>query len=173
MTDTGRPPGPECALPGLSPVSTTQERIAALLKIGLPASELRKAIGVSEATIRNWNEQATVPRGGALRALDDLRTSIVALHESGLEGERAVGWLTSRNLGRWLRGARPIDTLAIDPLLTLAAIQDLLPEVNDGDDNNVIHLHIEPDAPRVSPTGTPRAKTSHDRPRRRRAGTRT
>jgi hypothetical protein len=167
MTDTERPRGLECALPGLSPISTTQERIAALLEIGLPAVELRTAIGgVSEATIRNWSEHATVPRNGAIRALDDLRTCVVALHEAGLEGERAVGWLTSRNLGKWLRGERPIDMLAVDPLLVLAAVQNLLSVPDDANerDDNVVHLEIDPDRDRVPA----RTKKSRANARRRR-----
>jgi len=171
MTVKGRPTSSERALPGLAPHSTTKERIAALLELGLPPAELRKAIGVSDATIRNWNEQATVPREGALRALDDLRTAFVALDQAGISGSRAVQWLTSRNLGRWLRGARPIDVLRSDPLLTLAAIQDLLAPAATGAPASVVHLQVVADAS-STPTAGHTMSSARKRARRRPAATR-
>lgn len=169
ITDTERRRTLESPVPGLAAVSPTQDRIQALLKMGMPPAELREAIGVSEATIRNWMEQTTVPRSRALRALDDLRTAVLALHECGIRGDEAVGWLTSRNLGRWLRGARPIDMLKVDPLVTLAAIQDLLPDneaESSSESDNVVHLSVQAEATRAKGAGTPAAQTRRKRRRR-------
>jgi hypothetical protein len=115
-------------LPGLSPIATASDRVSALLSIGLAAGDLRAALGVSEATLRNWVDEATMPRHAASRTLDDLRAAVLALYEAGLEGEQAARWLTSRQLNQWLRGHRPVDVVRDDPYAVLAAIQDLLAE---------------------------------------------
>ena len=151
------PPGPpDAGLPGedaprgLSNASLTKERLEALLEAGLPHAELRAALNISDATLRNWLDEATVPRGGAVRALDDLRIAVVALHHAGLRGKRAIQWLLSRNLGRWTQGARPIDLVQTDPLLLLAAVQDLL-FPNQADAPGTVHLSIQP-TPSVAAT---------------------
>lgn len=128
---------------GLSNASLTKERLVALLEAGLPHAELRAALNISDATLRNWLDEATVPRGGAVRALDDLRIAVVALHHAGLPGKRGVQWLLSRNLGRWTQGARPIDLVQTEPLLLLAAVQDLL-FPNEAEAPGTVHLSIQP-----------------------------
>ena len=107
------PPGPPSspAFPGdgaprgLSPDSSTKDRVTALLEAGLPHAELRGALGISDATLRNWLDESTSPRGGVLRTLDDLRVTVVALNHAGLAGKRGIQWLLSRNLGRWTQGS--------------------------------------------------------------------
>lgn len=171
MKDPGRPSGVARPPRGLSQDSTTKERIAALLSTGISQAELRQALGVSDATIRNWNDGTTVPRDGALRSLDDLRTAVLALHEAGIRGERAAQWLTSRNLGPWLQGARPIDVLRTDPLLALAAVQDLLFPAGGDQPGQVVHLHVEADGSRKPATASSHAGTVRRRARRRAART--
>jgi len=184
MPDSGRqpplelapsvgPPPPEATLPGedaprgLSNASSTKERITALLKAGLPHAELRAALDITDATLRNWIDEATVPRGGALRALDDLRVAVVALHHAGLPGRRGIQWLLSRNLGRWTQGARPLDLVKTHPLLLLAAVQDLL-FPNQAERPGTIHLNVQPVISSASSSSSSDPKAQRKKAARRR-----
>jgi hypothetical protein len=160
----------EDAPAGLSNASSTKERLTALLDAGLPHAELRAAVGISDATLRNWLDEATVPRGGTARALDDLRVAVVALHHAGLSGRRGIQWLLSRNLGRWTRGARPIDLVQTDPLLLLAAVQDLL-FPNEAEPPGTVHLCIQPALGGAASEQSQKAKSQHKKTSRRRAHT--
>lgn len=169
-------PGPlpaEAVLPGdeapggLSSTSSTRERVTALLAAGLPHAELRAALGVSDATLRNWIDEATAPRGSATRALDDLRLAVVALHHAGLPGKHGVQWLLSRNLGRWTAGARPIDLLQSDPLLLLAAVQDVL-FPNQAEAPRSVHLSVQGKISNAGPSSREDAKSQRKKSSRRR-----
>ena len=154
--------------PGLAPTATTRERIEALLAAGLPPARLREALGgVSEATIRNWMSQdASVPREPATRALDDLRAAMVALRQVGMDNERAVAWLTSRNLDGWLAGARPIEVIASDPLAVLAAIEELL-DLKESSERGgqLVYLRVRPTKPSPAEHGKRRRRGGASRVR--------
>jgi DNA-binding transcriptional regulator YiaG len=105
----------------LAPTASAQERIAALVACGLSVDELADALQVSESTIRNWQDGGT-PRKAADRALDDLRTIVAALADSGVSGSRAASWLRSRNSACGYE--RPLDLILRDPLLSLAAAEE-------------------------------------------------
>jgi hypothetical protein len=139
--------------------------VTALLEAGLPHAELRAALGISDATLRNWLDESTSPRGGVLRTLDDLRVTVVALNHAGLAGKRGIQWLLSRNLGRWTQGERPIDLVQTDPLLLLAAVQDLL-FPNPAERPDAVHLNIQPPISGATPKGTTPARRTSS-PRRR------
>jgi DNA-binding transcriptional regulator YiaG len=106
-----------------APTASAEERIEALLEIGLSVEELSATIGVAENTIRNWADGSKEPRRAADRVLDDLRTVVLALDEGGVRSSRAVRWLRSRNRA-WLHNERPLDILRNDPLLVLAAAEE-------------------------------------------------
>jgi hypothetical protein len=114
-------------------------------------AELCAALRISDATLRNWVDEATVARGASVRALDDLRIAVVGLHHAGLSGKRAIQWLLSRNLGRWTRGARPIDLVREHPLFLLAAVQDLL-FPNEAEPPGTVHLRVQPPTPDAGAT---------------------
>src|SRR4029077_16804072 len=107
----------------LAGTASPQERINALLAIGLTVEELSLALGVAENTVRNWADGAAAPRRAADRALDDLRTVVLALGEHGVESSRAVNWLRSRK-GAGLGNQVPLELLRRDPLLVLAAAEE-------------------------------------------------
>src|ERR1700720_2673677 len=73
--------------------ASPQERVNALIAIGLAVEELSLALGVAENTIRKWADGSAEPRRAADRALDDLRTVVLTLDEHGVESSRAVNWL--------------------------------------------------------------------------------
>ena len=112
---------------GLTPTASAEERTNALLLAGFSVEELSLALGVSENTVRNWAEGSAQPRRPVERALDDLRTVMVALDEAGIRAGRAVNWLRSRNRA-WLGNERPLDVLADDPLLVFAAAENPEPQ---------------------------------------------
>lgn len=107
----------------LLPTASAQERVNALLGLGLSVEELSLALGVAENTIRNWSEGSAQPRRAADQTLDDLRTVVLTLDEKGVKAARAVSWLRSRNRA-WLSNERPLDLLRADPLLLFAAAED-------------------------------------------------
>jgi len=88
---------------GLTPTASAEERTNALLLAGFSVEELSLALGVSENTVRNWAEGSAQPRRPVERALDDLRTVMVALDEAGIRTGCAVE--TERGLAtsvRWM-----------------------------------------------------------------------
>jgi hypothetical protein len=103
----------------LSPTATTAERVNGLLGLGLHPADIGTAVGgATPSTLRNWIAGATEPRADAAISLDDLRATARALLEGGLEPQRVVSWLISRD-GRF-EGQRPIDILARRPTLVLS-----------------------------------------------------
>lgn len=109
----------------LAPTATISERVKGLLGLGLPAAEIAKAVGVgSTSTLRNWATGDTEPRADAVIALDDLRVTATVLLDGGLEPERAVSWLLSRD-PKHLENERPIDIVRTAPMKVLAAAHDI------------------------------------------------
>ncbi len=135
-------PALEEASPGFLPTATANERVAAMLAAGLAPGDLRKAVEVSEATIRSWSDAKSRPRERAARVLDDLRAVMIALDAAGVTEDRAIAWLTSRNFSRWLSGARPIEVLRADPLSVLATVEELIEAHADDQQAQALHLHV-------------------------------
>jgi hypothetical protein len=105
----------------LGSTSTTAERVEALSSI-LDGTLVARATGVSPTAVKNWID-GTEPRTDAMMAIDDLRSVVAALLDSGFEPERVRSWLLSRNED-WLEGKRPIDEIAQVPTLVLGAAVD-------------------------------------------------
>src|SRR5690349_20467491 len=105
----------------LRPTATTDERVRALLAIGLNATDIAGITGVSVSAIRNWSSGQAHPRADAERVLDDLRHTTSVLLESDLDPERAGLWLKSRRTDDDFDGARPLDLLRDKPLSVFAA----------------------------------------------------
>lgn len=112
----------------LGPTATTAERVNGLLGLGLHPADIGTALGGTTAsTLRNWIAGDTEPRADAAISLDDLRATARALLEAGLEPQRVVSWLISRDPR--FEGQRPIDILATTPTRVLsAAFEQVLDE---------------------------------------------
>lgn len=109
----------------LAPTATTSERVRGLLGLGLHPADVGTALGgTSTSTLRNWIAGETEPRADAAISLDDLRAAARALLEGGLEPERVVSWLISRD-GRF-GGQRPIDVLPTNPTRVLSSVFESL-----------------------------------------------
>lgn len=107
----------------LGNTATNAERVRGLLMLGLPPRELTRATGCqSPSTLRNWASGQTQPRDHAAIVIDDLRITVRTLLGAGLEPERVVRWLLSRDTDHF-QGMRPIDMIAVDPMDVLAAAQ--------------------------------------------------
>ena len=108
--------------------ATTQERVHALLAIGIPAAHLADAVGggVTVSTLRNWSTGQAEPRPDTAIALDDLRTAAwLLLVEGGMERERVGRWLLSRDPKT---RERPIDRIATAPTDVFAdAMGEVMP----------------------------------------------
>lgn len=105
----------------LSALSDHQERVNALLGLGLSPEELASACDVAAGTIRNWREGKVAPRIDAARLVDDLRLTVLILTEAGLADSETVQWLRSRNQD--LGHQRPLDLVRHDPLAVLEAAE--------------------------------------------------
>jgi hypothetical protein len=122
----------------LAPTATNMERVRGLLALGLPASAVAAATRSSPSTLRNWSVGETKPREEASIILDDLRTTAKVLLDAGLEPERVVRWLLSRDPGRF-GGMRPIDMITYDPMdVVAAAHESVLPGGRNGGGNGEV-----------------------------------
>lgn len=110
---------------GLEPDATTREVVATLLGLGMHTDDLAVITGCSAATVRNWAQGKVEPRRIAELALDDTRTVVRTLLDAQVEPPRVVKWLRARN-GSILDKQRPIDLIGQDPLMVLAAAEELI-----------------------------------------------
>jgi transcriptional regulator with XRE-family HTH domain len=107
----------------LGTAATTSERVRGLNEVGLPASQISRAIGVSPSTLRNWVAGQAEPRLDAAITLDDLRAVTTVLLDGGMEPERISKWLISRDART---RERPIDQIASRPTDVLTAAVDMV-----------------------------------------------
>jgi transcriptional regulator with XRE-family HTH domain len=91
--DRAREPSPEEVAAGLKPEATTEERVQALLSLGIYVSELAEVCGISISGLRNWTSGDARPRRSAAIALDRLRVVAAILVQAGLEDDRVGHWL--------------------------------------------------------------------------------
>lgn len=108
----------------LAPTSTTQERVQAILGIGMPASDLAELTEMTESSVRHWLSGSTEPRPEAAMALDYVRAVLKALLDAGMEPERALRWLMSLDPERF-GNDRPFDVLKTTPAQVLTAALEI------------------------------------------------
>jgi len=98
----------------LRPIATTSERVHGLLTIGLHASEIAAATGVSVSGLRNWGTGQAEPRPDAAISLDDLRATAKILLDGGMEQRRVAHWLRGWNPNLEARPLELVSERAMD-----------------------------------------------------------
>ena len=104
----------------LGNLSTTAERISALVELGFSYPEIGTAVGVSDEAVRGWKKRNAAPRRRHGDALDDLRSAVLILLEGEIAPERVRQWFVS-NPKPGDRIPRPMDVLNSDPQAVAAA----------------------------------------------------
>jgi hypothetical protein len=119
MTRTAAATPPRTSLEDcLLPNATTSERVRGLLAIGLHASDIANATGVTVSGLRNWGTGQAEPRPDAAISLDDLRATVKILLDGNMEQHRVAHWLRGWNPGL---EARPLEIVRTRPMDVRAA----------------------------------------------------
>ena len=82
---------------GLPTTALNQERVSALLEVGIPAHVIADITHSAPSSVRNWKVGAAEPRALAYERLDDLRSALGQLISAGIHPARAERWLQSRS----------------------------------------------------------------------------
>lgn len=116
----GEPASAPALAQKLSHKSTSDERVDALIGLGLAINELATLIGVSEETIRLWRNKSSSPRRRHREVLDDVRAVALILLKGDVSPDGIVEWFHSRPPGH-RNAPRPWEIITSDPQAVAAA----------------------------------------------------
>lgn len=81
---------------GLDPVASIPERLQAFTELGLPNHVLAESLNVAEHTVANWKNSDTRPQRRSMRAIDDIRFTMLSLISIGLPHDKTADLMQKR-----------------------------------------------------------------------------